>query len=468
MKDKGNKCCILFGALEKYLSNIKFMLNYCSNLVPFLNYAKMISILLAVAILGYLSVILESPIKINKTITALLTGTICWVVIALYSNDDQHLVTERLMEYFGEISGLLIFLMGAMTIVELIDIHKGFTVITSRIRTTSVLRLLWIVAFITFVLSALLDNLATAIIMVTLLRKLMPKGEIRMVLTGIVVIAANAGGAFSPIGDVTTTLLWIGGQVSSFGIVKALILPSIMVLLVPVIIASFRMKGFAVLRAQVSMAQVRQEEKMRGSMSVFIAGVIGLVMVPVIKTLTGLPPFIGVLISLSMVSLVSIMYHRNKTQEEKDKFSVAYALTKVDISSILYFMGILLMVFALQEVGVLREMADFLIKTLPNTDSMIVAIGVLSSIVDNGSLVAATQGMFSLADYPMDHTLWEFIALCAGTGGSMLVIGSAAGIAVMEKEKITFMWYLKKITPLAIAGYIAGIVTYLVQVLLMH
>ena len=468
MKDKGNKCCILFGALEKYLSNIKFMLNYCSNLVPFLNYAKMISILLAVAILGYLSVILESPIKINKTITALLTGTICWVVIALYSNDDQHLVTERLMEYFGEISGLLIFLMGAMTIVELIDIHKGFTVITSRIRTTSVLRLLWIVAFITFVLSALLDNLATAIIMVTLLRKLMPKGEIRMVLTGIVVIAANAGGAFSPIGDVTTTLLWIGGQVSSFGIVKALILPSIMVLLVPVIIASFRMKGFAVLRAQVSMAQVRQEEKMRGSMSVFIAGVVGLVMVPVIKTLTGLPPFIGVLISLSMVSLVSIMYHRKKTQEEKDKFSVAYALTKVDISSILYFMGILLMVFALQEVGVLKEMANILITNLPNTDAMIIAIGVLSSIVDNGSLVAATQGMFSLADYPMDHSLWEFIALCAGTGGSMLVIGSAAGIAVMEKEKITFMWYLKKITPLAVAGYIAGIVTYLVQVLLMH
>ena len=468
MKDKGNKCCILFGALEKYLSNIKFMLNYCSNLVPFLNYAKMISILLAVAILGYLSVILESPIKINKTITALLTGTICWVVIALYSNDDQHLVTERLMEYFGEISGLLIFLMGAMTIVELIDIHKGFTVITSRIRTTSVLRLLWIVAFITFVLSALLDNLATAIIMVTLLRKLMPKGEIRMVLTGIVVIAANAGGAFSPIGDVTTTLLWIGGQVSSFGIVKALILPSVMVLLVPVIISSFRMKGFAVLRAQVSMAQVRQEEKMRGSMSVFIAGVVGLVMVPVIKTLTGLPPFIGVLISLSMVSLVSIMYHRKKTQEEKDRFSVAYALTKVDISSILYFMGILLMVFALQEVGVLKEMANFLVTNLPNTNSMIIAIGVLSSIVDNGSLVAATQGMFSLTDYPMDHSLWEFIALCAGTGGSMLIIGSAAGVAIMEKEKITFMWYLKKITPLAIAGYVAGIVTYLVQMLLIH
>lgn len=428
----------------------------------------MIPILLFVAILGYLSVILESPIRINKTITSILTGTICWVVIALFSHDNHHLVTEKLMEYFGEISGLLIFLLGAMTIVELIDIHKGFTVITRRIRTTSVFKLLWIVAFVTFILSALLDNLATTIIMVTLLRKLMPRGEVRMMLTGIVVIAANAGGAFSPIGDVTTTLLWIGGQVSSFGIVKALILPSIMVLLVPLLIASIRMKGFAVLRAQVSMAQVRQEEKMRGSVSVFTAGVVGLVLVPIIKTITGLPPFIGVLISLSMVSLVSIIYHKNKPQEEKDKFSVAYALSKVDISSIFYFMGILLMVFALQEVGILKEMANFLIENLPNKDSMIVSIGFLSSIVDNGSLVAATQGMFSLTDYPTDHTLWEFIALCAGTGGSMLVIGSAAGIAVMEKEKITFMWYLKKITPLAVAGYIAGIVTYLIQTLLIH
>jgi len=422
----------------------------------------MTSIIIVLACIGYLIVIFESPIKINKTITSILTGSLCWVAIALFST-DQHLVNEKLMHFFGEISGLLIFLLGAMTIVELIDLHKGFTVITRRIRTTSVLKLLWIISFITFFLSSLLDNLATAIIMITLLRKLMPKGEIRMILSGIVVIAANAGGAFSPIGDVTTTLLWIGGQVSSFGIVKILILPSIMVILIPVIIASFKMKGFAVLRAQVSMSQVLQEEKMQGSMSVFIAGIIGLIMVPFIKTLTGLPPFIGILISLSMVSLVSIIYHKKKSQDEKDKFSVAYALTKVDISSIFYFMGILLMVFALQEVGILKEMANFLVSNLPNTDTMIIAIGVLSSIVDNGSLVAATQGMFSLSDYPMDHSLWEFIALCAGTGGSMLVIGSAAGIAVMEKEKITFMWYLKKITPLAVAGYIAGIVTYMIQ-----
>ena len=428
----------------------------------------MIAILLLVAIIGYLSVIFESPIRINKTITAILTGALCWIVIAMFNPGNALLISEKLITYFGEIAGLLIFLLGAMTIVELIDLHKGFTVITHRIRTKSVLELLWIVGFVTFILSALLDNLATAIIMVTLLKKLMPKSEVRMTLAGIVVIAANAGGAFSPIGDVTTTLLWIGGQVSAFGIVKILILPSIMVLLVPLIIASYRMKGFAVLRAQISMAEAKREEKMKGSLSVFTAGVIGLLLVPVIKSITGLPPFIGVLVSLSLVSLVSIVYHRKKSQEEKDKYSVATALSKVDVSSILYFMGILLMVFALQEVHILSQLATFLETNLPNNNMMIIAIGILSSLVDNGSLVAATQGMFTLIEYPMDNNLWEFIALCAGTGGSMLIIGSASGIVIMEKEKMSFMWYLKKITPLAIAGYIAGIVTYLLIRLLIQ
>lgn len=423
----------------------------------------MLSLLLLVAALGYLIVIFETPIRINKTISALLTGTLCWVIIALFQEGHSHEATENLMGYFGEIAGLLIFLLGAMTIVELIDLHKGFTVITSRIRTKSVLNLMWIVAWITFLLSALLDNLATAIIMVTLLRKLMPKSNVRLMLSGLVVIAANSGGAFSPIGDVTTTLLWIGGQVSSAGIVRTLFLPSLMVLLVPLLLLSMQMKGFAVLRAQVSMTQVRQEERIRGSRSVFTAGVIGLVMVPVIKTVTGLPPFIGVLISLSMVSLVSIVHHRNKTPEDKEKYSVGYAFTKVDISSIMYLMGILLMVFALKEVGFLDHMAIVLLDNLPNIDTMVIALGLCSALIDNGSLVAATQGMFSLSEYPMDHHLWEFIALCAGTGGSMLIIGSAAGIAIMEKEKISFVWYLKKITPLAMAGFVAGIVTYYLQ-----
>lgn len=425
----------------------------------------MITILLIIAISGYLAVILESPLKIDKTISALLTGSLCWIVIAIFEK-DKHEISHKLIEYFGEISGLLIFLLGAMTIVELIDIHKGFTVITHRIRTKSVYSLLWIVGLITFFMSALLDNLATAIIMVTLLKKIMPKGEVRMLLAGVVVIAANAGGAFSPIGDVTTTLLWIGGQVSASNIVIKLFLPSLVVLLIPITIAGFKMKGFAVLRAQISMAQAKQEEKIRGSVSVFIAGVLGLLLVPIIKSLTGMPPFIGVLVSLSMVSLVSIIYHRNKTQEEKAKYSVTYALTKVDVSSILYFMGILLLVFSLQEVHILSKLALFLEHHLPNNDSMVIAIGILSSIVDNGSLVAATQGMFSLSEFAMDNQLWEFIALCAGTGGSMLIIGSAAGIAIMEKEKMTFSWYLKNITPLAVAGYIAGIVTFLLMQLL--
>ena len=428
----------------------------------------MITILLTIAILGYFIVVLESPMRINKTISAILTGSLCWIVIAIFNNEGSHEISEKLTNYFGEIAGLLIFLLGAMTIVELIDLHKGFSVITHRIRTKSVLKLLWIIGGITFILSAFLDNLATAIIMVTLLRKILPKGKIRMILAGVVVIASNAGGAFSPIGDVTTTLLWIGGQVSAVGISSKLFLPSVMCILVPLVLASFKMRGFAVLRAQVSMAEAKKEEKMRGSLSVFIAGVIGLILVPIIKSITGLPPFIGILVSLSMVSLVSIIYHRNKTQEEKDSFSIATALSKVDVSSILYFMGILLMVFALQEVHILTQLASFLEETLPNRNTMIVAIGFLSSLVDNGSLVAATQGMFSLQDFPMDNQLWEMIALCAGTGGSMLIIGSASGIAVMEKEKMTFMWYLKIITPLAVAGYIAGIVTYLVLELLIY
>jgi Na+/H+ antiporter NhaD/arsenite permease-like protein len=428
----------------------------------------MVSVVLIIAVLGYLLIIFESPFKINKTITAILTGALCWVFFALFYKGDQHLLAEKLTGHFGEIGGLLIFLLGAMTIVELIDLHKGFAVITHRIRTKSVLNLLWIVGGVTFFMSALLDNLATAIIMVTLLKKLMPKGEIRMILAGIIVIAANAGGAWSPIGDVTTTLLWIGGQVSALGIVKVLFVPSLFVILVPLIIASFRMRGFAALRVQLSMQDVKREEKMYGSVSVLLAGVFGLVMVPVIKSITGLPPFIGVLVALGFVSLISLIYHKNKPQEAKDLFSVAHALTKVDISSILYFMGILLMVYALQDAEILSAFADFLLQNLPNINIMIILIGVLSSIVDNGSLVAASQAMFPLSSYPMDSSIWDLMALCAGTGGSMLIIGSAAGIAFMEKEKITFMWYLKKITPLAIAGYISGLIAFFVLYWLTH
>ncbi|MDO5510683.1 MAG: sodium:proton antiporter NhaD [Weeksellaceae bacterium] len=420
-------------------------------------------VLLIVALSGYLAVILETPIRINKTITALLTGGLSWLVIAAYNVGTEPDTHDVLMHSFAEIAGLLIFLLGAMTIVELVDLHKGFSVITHRIRTNSVHKLMWIVAFVTFFMSAMLDNLATTIIMVTLLRKLMPRSDVRLKLAGMVVIAANAGGAFSPIGDVTTTLLWIGGQVSAAGIATVLFVPSIFVMLVPLILITYRMNDFAVLRAQISMKAAEREEQMRGSKTLLIAGVIGLLAVPVIKSLTGLPPFLGVIISLGFVALTSTFFHKNKSQDEKSHYSVAHALTKVDISSILYFMGILLMVFALQHAGILAWFASFLQTHLPSQQLMVIAIGVLSALVDNGSLVAATQGMFPLAEYPMNDPLWEFIALCAGTGGSMLIIGSAAGIAIMEKEKITFGWYLRKITPYAIAGFIAGIIIFILQ-----
>lgn len=429
----------------------------------------MVTLIITFAALGYLAVIFEVPLKINKTITAILTGSVCWIIYAFFNLDQDHSIADLVTSNFGKIASLLIFLLGAMTIVELIDLHKGFSVIIHRIRTGSVLKLLWIIGVLAFFLSAILDNLATTIIMVTILNKLLPKGETKMILAGIVVIAANAGGAFSPIGDITTTLLWISGQVSAAGIITSLFLPSLFNILIPLIIASYRMRGAANLRSQLSMERAVQEEKERGSLLILIMGVLSLLSVPVIKTVTGLPPFIGVLFGLAIVATVSEIIHLKKSNEQKRIYSVSYALTKVDISAIFYFMGILLMVYVLEEVEILASLADLLLVVLGgSTDLMVIIIGFISSIVDNGSLVAATQGMFSLADYPMDHKLWEFLALTAGTGGSLLVIGSASGIAVMEKEGITFMWYLKKIMPLALAGYFSGIAVYLLQYYLLH
>jgi len=427
-----------------------------------------VPIIITVAILGYSAIILEAPLKINKTVSAIFTGALCWLIYAFMTPEDGKMLADRLLAHFGQIASLLIFLLGAMTIVELIDLHKGFSVIIHRIRTQSVLKLLWIIGLLAFFLSSMLDNLATTIIMVTLLHKLMPRSENRMVLAGIVVVASNAGGAFSPIGDITTTLLWIGGQVSAEGIIKNTFIPSLAVVLVPLVIASIRMRGRSGLREQQSMSVVISEEKQRGSLRMLLSGVGALLMVPAITTLTGLPPFIGVLFGLALVALMSESIHFRKTEDEKRVYSVGAALSKVDVNAIFYFMGILLMVYVLEEIHVLRALAEWLQNTLPNLDFMVIAIGFLSSIVDNGSLVAATQGMFTLDQFPVDHKLWEFIALCAGTGGSMLVIGSAAGIAVMEKEKITFMWYLKKISPLALAGYLAGIAAYMLIYMLLR
>jgi Na+/H+ antiporter NhaD/arsenite permease-like protein len=428
----------------------------------------MVSLILLAFAIGYLGIIFEGIIKVNKTITALLTGTVCWIIYAAMGERNGDDIFAVLTEHFGVICSLLIFLLGAMTIVELIDLHKGFAVITHRIRTNDVGKLLWIIGLVTFFLSAMLDNLATTIIMITLLRKLLPKGEPRMILVGIVIIAANAGGAWSPIGDVTTTLLWINGQVSALGIMSTLILPSLACILVPMMIASIRMKGTTKIHGQFSMADAIRDEKMRGSLRILLGGIGSLLLVPVLKSTLGLPPFIGVLFGLGLLAVLSETIHWKKSEEDRRVYSVSHALSKVDVSSILYFMGILLLVYALEEVHVLVDFATFMDATVGNKDLVVIAIGFLSSIVDNGSLVAATQGMYSLADFPMDSKLWEFIAYCAGTGGSMLVIGSAAGVASMNMEGITFGWYLKKISILAFCGYVAGIVVYLLQYQLLH
>ena len=444
------------------------MLNYCSNLVPFLNYAKMISILLAVAILGYLSVILESPIKINKTITALLTGTICWVVIALYSNDDQHLVTERLMEYFGEISGLLIFLMGAMTIVELIDSYNGFEVITSRITQTNKKSLLWIIGLLTFFMSAILDNLTTTIVMVSLLRKLIKDHDTRLFYVGIVVIAANAGGAWTPIGDVTTTMLWIGGQISAFNIMKGLFLPSLVSLAVPLIVLSFTMKGDIIrpTEANESYKMLSRNQQV----FVLILGVSMLIMVPIFKTLTHLPPFMGMMLGVGIMWITTEIMHRHHTgkDEEQNRRTLVSVLTRIDLPSILFFLGILLAIAGLEVSGVLGNLAVYMDKTIGNLNAIVISIGLASAVIDNVPLVAATQGMYSMVQYPMDHYLWEFLAYCAGTGGSILIIGSAAGVAAMGMEKINFFWYIKKISWLALIGYLAGAAFYMLEYYFSH
>lgn len=408
-------------------------------------------------------IIFENQLKINKSVAALLGGSLGWILYALLTPEEGHALADMLTSHFGSIAGLLIFLLGAMTIVELVDLHQGFSVITHRIRTHNAGRLMWITSGVAFLLSAMLDNLATAIVMVTLLRKLLPRGEVRMILSSLVVIAANAGGAWSPIGDVTTTLLWVGGQVSAGGIVLQLILPCMACLAVPLVIAGIRMRGDVQVFEQISLQDALKYEHIRGSKRMLFSGVGSLIMVPIIKTFTGLPPFIGILFGLAFVSLMSETLHWSKSHQERQKFSVAYALSKVDVSAIFYFMGILLLVFLMEEINMLEQAGTYLRRALPGLDLLVVLVGLISAIIDNGSLVAAMQAMFSLQEFPMDSRLWEFTAYCAGTGGSLVILGSAAGIAVMNMEKISVGWYVRRISFLAMSGYVSGILVYQAQ-----
>lgn len=419
-------------------------------------------LLISVFVLGYACIVLEHSIKINKAASALLTGVLCWTVYVLFSQDKET-VSGQLEHHLGQLSGILFFLMGAMTIVELIDAHDGFEVITSRITTTDKRKLLWIICFLTFFLSAVLDNLTTAIVMTSLIRKLLSEKKDRMFFAGMIVIAANAGGAWSPIGDVTTTMLWIGGQITSANIIVKLIVPSIICLLVPLAALSLIIKGkFHKPEEKQPDIQTLPSTPIEQTV-VFFAGVGVLVFVPLFKTITCLPPYMGILLGLGILWVITELIHSEKDEEEKSRFSVVYALRKIDVPSILFFLGILIAISALESTHLLAHLAKAMDEKIGNINLIALSIGALSAIVDNVPLVAAAMGMYDMSVYPTDDYLWEFIAYCAGTGGSMLIIGSAAGVAVMGMEKIDFFWYLKKIGWLAAIGYVSGALAYMAQ-----
>lgn len=422
----------------------------------------MVTLIIAVFVIGYLAITLEHSLHINKAATALITGVLCWTLY-IVSTDNNHAVNESLVEHLGSISEILFFLLGAMTIVELIDTHDGFEVITNLIRTTNKVKLMWILCCITFFLSAILDNLTTAIVMVSLVRKIIKDKELRLLFCGLIVISANSGGAWSPIGDVTTTMLWIGGQVTTLQIIKQVILPSIVSMVVPLAVVSFRLKGELELMEAHRIDSQKPAASARERNIVFFSGVGILLCVPMFKTITHLPPYMGMLLGLGIIWVVTELMHKKKTDEEKGFYSVMNAIRKVDTPSILFFLGILISVAALESLGVLHHAAEALDEHLGNKTLIVSIIGLLSSIVDNVPLVAASMGMYSLEQFPVDDSFWHFMAYCAGTGGSILIIGSAAGVAAMGIEKIEFFWYLKKIAWLAFLGYVAGIGMFLLQ-----
>jgi Na+/H+ antiporter NhaD/arsenite permease-like protein len=435
-------------------------------------------LIIVVFVLGYAVIALEHPLKIDKAATALVTGIACWAIYVFSMNGGHDVVhtiehgmeslsyKTGLIHHLYDIASILFFLMGAMTIVELVDAHEGFAVITNKIKTTNKVKLLWIICILTFFLSAALDNLTTTIVMVSLLRKLVADKKTRWLFVGMVVIAANAGGAWSPIGDVTTTMLWIKGQLPDVPtLIVDLIIPSMVALIVPLIVLSIKGKG-----------EIERPKKQEFSSHylnpttpfqrrlIFAMGLLGLIFVPIFKTLTHLPPFMGMMFSLGVLWITTELIHSTKNKEEKHPLSVIGVLQKVDIPSVLFFLGILLAVSALQEIGHLNTVAGYLDKTFKgDIYSINVIIGLLSSIVDNVPLVAAAQGMYGIEEvgnFAANGRFWQFLAYCAGTGGSALIIGSAAGVAAMGLEKIDFGWYLKHISWLAIIGYFAGAATY--------
>ena len=428
----------------------------------------MITALILIFVIAYLAIALEHPLKVNKSASALVGAGLLWTIYAIATNNTE-VVSHELSETLISTAQIVFFLIGAMTIVEVIDAHNGFEVVTRNIKTTQLSSLMLLVGVVTFFLSAILDNLTTTIVMISLLKKLIDQQKDRLLFAGMVVIAANSGGAWSPIGDVTTTMLWIGGQITPVNIIQGVFLPSLVNLAVPLAIVSFMLRGKPVVApAQPVNAAMESSTTALERNLVFFLGLGALVSVPIFKTVTHLPPFMGVFFGLGILWLVADLLHRNKAEEDKQHLTLVHALTRIDMSSIVFFIGILLAVATLEHSHVLTDLAGWLDTTVGRLDIIVFLIGLASAIVDNVPLVAASMGMYSLEQFPTDSFLWEFLAYCAGTGGSILIIGSAAGVAAMGLEKIEFVWYMKNISLLALAGYMAGALVYVLQFNLLH
>ncbi len=417
----------------------------------------MFALIAILFVLGYAAIALEHPLKINKAAPALLTGMLVWSVLMVAHVGGEHPL-HALDEHLSAIASILFFLLGAMTVVELMDAHAGFQVITDRITSSNKLVLLWVVGFLTFFLSAALDNMTTAIVMCALLRKMIADKEDLWTFSGMVIIAANAGGAWSPIGDVTTIMLWIDGQVTSANIITKLLLPSLVCLVLPLLWLSRSMKGSINRPTKATDGHLTNVSK-RQQYTVFFIGLFTLLGVPVFKQFTHLPPFMGIMFGLGILWVYTEFIHARGI-EERGQLQVTSILRRIDHSSILFFLGILVAVAGLETAGHLTLLAGWLDSTLGNIFAVNTVIGVLSAIVDNVPLVAAAQGMYPMTTYPPDHAFWELLALCAGTGGSILIIGSAAGVAVMGILGIEFGWYFKRMALPATLGYAGGIITF--------
>jgi Na+/H+ antiporter NhaD/arsenite permease-like protein len=449
-------------------------------------------VIVIVFVLGYLAIAMEHPLKINKTATALLTGVVCWTLFilsdpigsvvdsksyasflhtfknevgdkfnALTSTELYHeFVTFSLSHHLSEIAQILFFLLGAMTIVELVDAHHGFRFITDKIKTKNPKTLLWIICWVAFFLSSVLDNLTTTIVMLSLVRKLIPNKEMRMFFAGMIVIAANAGGAWTPIGDVTTTMLWIGGQISTGNIMLTLFLPSVACMLVPLLYLNFTLKGTLGETHEHDVRKVDEHEIKSGKL-LLVLGISALVFVPIYKTITHMPPYMGMLLGLGILWVVSELINPHLDSSIKKHYTAVGALGRIDVPSVLFFLGILMAVGALESMQTLHHLAVWLDHAVGDQRIIVTLIGLFSAVIDNVPLVAASMGMYSMDVYHIDHMVWEMLAYCAGTGGSILIIGSAAGVAAMGIEKIDFIWYVKKISVIALMGYFAGVIIYL-------